>query len=800
MGLVAMALAGCSGDDGAAGAPGAPAVVAASTATALNIEVTSATISSPPVMNFVVTNEVGTRVVGLTPSDLRFTIAKLMPGTSGSPGKWQNYINTASSGLTGGYVRGNRENNGTLTAHGDGSYTYQFNMDPTDPAKNTCLSGTCIDADANTIDTTYNASLTHRVVVQNNNSALPLASGVYDFRPSDGATSGITTREIVASAKCNECHNQLSFHGTRVNTQYCVTCHNPGSTAKGQTGLVQGPQTVDFKVMIHKIHRGEDLPSTLDADGTVAGSQPGNYGIFGFSGTLEGFGDVVLPQDIRNCTKCHDGTSGAANATAQGDNWKTQPSRAACGSCHDDVYFTPSPDPAKPWQVTAHPGAPLADDASCAGSTCHGPTSQYLSVEEVHSLPKKVKAEAAKYQIKINTVTSTTPGASPVVNFSIVNPATNAPYDIKTLPEFNNSNTRLNLIIGFSVPVNAVNRRDFNNTGSGASTTRPAQALNVQLYNSTACPTCANNAAPGATAGTYDVNLASYVTSTGATSWVVPAGATGTGRASIHARVNKVIEAGPPASWAAQNIAITSVIKDFVISGTLTARRTVVDVAKCDQCHDRLVAHGSRTDQPGLCVMCHNPDATDIPRATTTATAVCPASPSLPGNACIDGKIEEAIDFKRMIHGIHAGAQTTYTGAAAYGFREKGLVIASADFSDVRFPGILRDCATCHTGTTYALTGNWELPTQNGILGSTTGTGADVVSPAAPGDDLNMAPSTAVCTSCHDSALAQAHMLQIGGAMFDVAQTPTLDANLEQCSICHGPGTVADVKVVHGVK
>jgi OmcA/MtrC family decaheme c-type cytochrome len=171
----------------------------------------------------------------------------------------------------------------------------------------------------------------------------------------------------------------------------------------------------------------------------------------------------------------------------------------------------------------------------------------------------------------------------------------------------------------------------------------------------------------------------------------------------------------------------------------------------------------------------------------------------LPGNACIDGKIEEAIDFKTMIHGIHAAAQTTYTGAAAHGFRENGLVIASADFSHVRFPGILRDCATCHTGTTYALTGNWELPTQNGILGNTTGT----LSLFDPADDLNTAPTTAVCSSCHDGPQAKAHMEQVGGAagtLFGAVQYPTLDANYEQCSICHGPGSVADVRVVHGMR
>ena len=51
----------------------------------------------------------------------------------------------------------------------------------------------------------------------------------------------------------------------------------------------------------------------------------------------------------------------------------------------------------------------------------------------------------------------------------------------------------------------------------------------------------------------------------------------------------------------------------------------------------------------------------------------------------IDGKAEESIDFKRMVHGIHAGQ------ADKGGFRTKGLVVygfggSVNDFSEVRYP------------------------------------------------------------------------------------------------------------------
>ena len=127
---------------------------------------------------------------------------------------------------------------------------------------------------------------------------------------------------------------------TRVDTRLCVTCHNPGSSVAGTPTT-----TIDFKVMVHRIHYnngGAALPS-------VQAGVPYTIGNRDFSA-------VTFTQDVRNCTRCHDGTPGAANATPQGDRWKTQPSLQACGSCHDNVYFGSAPDPTRPYQTKAHPG------------------------------------------------------------------------------------------------------------------------------------------------------------------------------------------------------------------------------------------------------------------------------------------------------------------------------------------------------------------------------------------------------------------------------------------------------------
>jgi len=59
------------------------------------------------------------------------------------------------------------------------------------------------------------------------------------------------------------------------------------------------PETVDLKVMIHKIHRGEHLEKPYILGGFPAPT------VADPDGTPVNFGDVRYPNDLRDCQACH---------------------------------------------------------------------------------------------------------------------------------------------------------------------------------------------------------------------------------------------------------------------------------------------------------------------------------------------------------------------------------------------------------------------------------------------------------------------------------------------------------------
>ena len=216
------------------------------------------------------------------------------------------------------------DSGGTWKTNADGDYTYTF----------------ATKAPAN-----FDATATHAIGVSAQRDLSEFityaefaetANDVYNFVPNGSAVKVI--RSVVPTAACNNCHDPLIGHGgSRLTVEMCILCHTP-QTINPDTQLTQ-----DMNVLIHKIHMGQNLPS-------VKAGTP--YRIY-HRGAWSDFSDVGFPSgtdELKTCTVCHQ------NAP-QADNYKNAPSRAACGSCHDDVNFATGAN---------HVNLPQVDDNMCA--------------------------------------------------------------------------------------------------------------------------------------------------------------------------------------------------------------------------------------------------------------------------------------------------------------------------------------------------------------------------------------------------------------------------------------------------
>jgi OmcA/MtrC family decaheme c-type cytochrome len=231
---------------------------------------------------------------------------------------------------------------GTLTGP-DGQGVFQF------------VAGTAIPAGA-TGSWSLGAEARRTVQLTSSVSATEAAPNpVVSFPVDDSQTAA--RRVVVENQNCFSCHGEFSkgfsIHGgSRNRVEYCVLCHNPNQSDAGRrskdpaaVAAASPTSTIDFKVLIHKIHRGENLTQ-----------QP--YLVYGFGSgspgyTINDFGQVLFPGDLRDCEKCHaQGTElmppfpGTALGTemthlnpsngSEVVDGRLGPIASACTSCHDD--------------------------------------------------------------------------------------------------------------------------------------------------------------------------------------------------------------------------------------------------------------------------------------------------------------------------------------------------------------------------------------------------------------------------------------------------------------------------------
>jgi OmcA/MtrC family decaheme c-type cytochrome len=625
--------------------------------------------------------------------------------------EFASYITTVATAVTGGATatQAAGDSGGTTTTVALGEYVYTF---------------------AAKAPTGFDPTLTNRIGIYGSRNLTEWDMGTaygtttFDFVPAGGTPN---PRDVVRQADCNTCHATLSFHGgSRIGVALCIMCHQ-SQTSDPNTG-----ESLDAKVFIHKIHMGSSLPTVK-----VAGTPYQIYGHGGYSS----WSTVIYPSnpgDPRNCAgSCHNPKNGAAQTNA----WMTKPSRAACGSCHDDVNFATGGS-----NIANNPGyvnhLPQVDDTQCAG--CHIPQGELpfdASIIGAHTIDDQAPGVPGVV-ITLGKVTGAAPGKAPTISFTVKNSAGNGiPMSYFTA----NSGS-----ISFTM---AGPTTDYGYTSFTPAVTTPGYVTEAAV---------ATSSCDGSGNCTY------------AFTHSLPANAKGTYTIGVEARLSITLLPGTTQAVTTTYGATNQIINFSVDGSAVAPRRTIVAMANCQQCHTYLEVHGNLRNNVQYCVLCHNPsegDESTRPKATVAADAAAPV---------------QGINFAQMIHSIHTGNKLGTAGLSytivGYGgsHNDFGAAYASVPASipntGVLYPAMLNgtvgdtaNCVMCHTGGSQDVLPVGKNP---------------VYDPAAL---INPVPSTtSACTACHFDVPTMAHAVVNTSTQFG-----------ETCTVCHAAGAAYDATAVH---
>jgi len=251
----------------------------------------------------------------------------------------------------------------------DGEYTFTLNL------KNiTTPTGEAVS---------FDSDKTHRIgIYYYTGHDFPIGGGDTDFVPDTiingggdlaAAKDAVTnTKNVATIESCNECHGLLQGHGgDRFTVRNCVLCHNP-STTDANSGL-----SMDMSQMIHAIHAGEELNQ--------------DYTIWGYRESAHNYNEVLYPEELTNCKKCHTADD---EATPDGDNWKNVATRSACMGCHDSE------------SAVAHMDEEYAKDGNQFCISCHGSSTAWYGIEPAHTFDPAAENQA-EFDV---TIEMTAPG------------------------------------------------------------------------------------------------------------------------------------------------------------------------------------------------------------------------------------------------------------------------------------------------------------------------------------------------------------------------------------------------------
>ena len=647
----------------------------------------------------------------------------------------------------------------------------------------------------------------------------PYASG-----PADGSKCASCHRNQTPGGKMHMAHIPPGFSPVgnyaldSLPIGSCKACHNNAGYS---------PSHLLRKT--HGVHRGEHQ--------AAAGVAHPEYG-FGADSSLTAFLNVgfpamptggtpgiALPASVameKDCTACH-----------VNDAWMTRPSRAACGTCHDNVFFAGAlladggVDPSATEAVITPPtvlGFPAGttgctNDASCSGfsgiatcnsttknceltthakqtddsqcTTCHGPTNGVSPIAGRHAIaPYNPPISLEGYAFKNVTVTG---GSGPGGSFQV--------GDTLTL--------KFQLFDNQATPAPVTDLAATGGAWAGTFLVAGPTSNPQRVYGVGTGGLNMKNAGQGALS--YDGATQTYT--------YVPAA---TWPASSLAPVNNPgagTQVNPPGNytvwfyWAkttggVRDAVDAQVAVPFQVDQKATGRQVVTQAA-CGACHGmtpsgfpHLALHGGQRKNGETCSTCHSQNAFD--RVVGTTGAACSTSSDCAGfaggwEACssgvctvtVDPTPGVVVDFQQLVHNIHfARLRDGYAERNNLGLPPSipqktlnylGFNNSLLDFEEILAPVDVRACTNCHQSTNAACSSS--APCGYGQTCSVAGKCANTAW---------QNPTARACITCHDSASAANHAQQ--NTFFPPSGPP-----VESCAVCHGTGAILPVAEVHNI-
>jgi hypothetical protein len=478
---------------------------------------------------------------------------------------------------------------------------------------------------------------------------------------------------------------------------------------------------------------------------------------------------IGYPQDLRNCAACHVGPLDSGPTVES-------ISRRTCSGCHPDVWFGPVATPA---DLDAfhmpHSGGPQADDTACADCHVSKVGNRWAPIADLHSPPvvsprwKKPKLEIVEVQnlkpgspgapgpatatvrfkawdgidsrVALTPLGDPTPAADP-------DPVSPSPVPRKlTSVTIRIAGPNTDYVTGGGVesvtgtPAAPAYTRAFSLAATCTQSILTLEADSNGVFTCTFANPLANlnlDAGVVEAAGYWTVAMEGRRAST-ATQHTVPPPYTCAAKPC--AAGTYLVTDWPWYGWnlaydylgdtfrwpgtgetvteAADNVfAAVDLATGRIATAPSAARRSIVDMTRCNACHLRLSLHGQRNDTR-MCVFCHAPDVTDrmyrprdlrmAPVGTGAVLLWNPlAFPAKPANAweyyTADGIEERSISIKTMVHRIHTGERegaASLEGIRPYLWHTSAANVAFLD--EARFPNALANCEACHLPDTWTI-------------------------------------------------------------------------------------------------